>query len=88
MLQLNMPISMSGAGSYFKGDSFPTKGLILKSAAVREQSHLILVGLRRQLMILVGTLQGQVLFSLLFKCQHLSIVITAILGTWTSFSLQ
>lgn len=30
-----MPISMSGAGSYFKRDSFPTKGLILKSVVIR-----------------------------------------------------
>lgn len=88
MLQLNMPINMSGAGSYFKRDSFPTKGLILKSAVMREQSHLNLVGLSRWLMILVGTLQGQVLFWLLFKCQHLSTVITAVLGTCTPFSLQ
>jgi len=87
MLQLNMSISMSGAGSSFKRDSFPTKGLILKSAVMREQSYLILVGLSRCLVILVGTMKDQVLFWLLFKSQHLSTVITAVLGTCNSFFL-
>lgn len=88
MLQLNMPISMSGAGCYFKKDLFQSKNLILKSAVMGEQFHLILVGLSRWLVILVGTLQGQVLFWLLFKCQLLSTVTAAVLRTCTSFSLQ
>lgn len=69
MLQLNVPISMDGAGCYFKKDLFQSKNQILKSAVVGEQCHFISVGLSRWLVILVGTLQGQVLFWLLFKCQ-------------------
>lgn len=47
MLQLNTPISMSGAGALLQERFFPTKDLILKPAVMREQSHLILVGLSR-----------------------------------------
>lgn len=81
MLQLNVPISMSGAGCYFKKDPFQSKNLILKSVVMGEQFYLILV-------VFVGTLQGQVLFWLLVKCQLLSTVTEAVLRTCTSLSLQ